>query len=69
MQVPRHCEHCGREFDLSQVFVGWHPCQCSSGHMHAHCRADARGCGHTTYDPPMQDDTCRRVCFGYEGTS
>jgi len=36
--------------------------------MYAYCRADKQGCGETTYIPPM-GETCRRVSFGYEGTS
>jgi hypothetical protein len=38
------------------------------GHAYAYCREDKGGCGETTYDPPIVD-TCRRVSFGYEGTS
>ena len=39
------------------------------GHLYAYCRKDNGGCGSTTYDPTIQDDTCLRVGFGYEGTA
>jgi hypothetical protein len=68
MEPPSVCAHCGRYFGPNQVLIGFTPCRCG-GHMYAYCREDAGGCGETTYDPPVSDETCRRVSFGYEGTT
>ena len=68
MDRPDECAYCGRMFGKNLVLIGWQPCRCG-GHTYAYCRKDKDGCGKTTYDPPMRDDTCRRVSFGYEGTT
>jgi hypothetical protein len=68
MKSIDQCSHCGRTFGPNLVLIGWHPCRCG-GHGYAYCRKSKGGCGQTTYDPPMQDGTCRRVSFGFEGTS
>jgi len=64
------CEQCGLDFEYGDNYQGWMICKCG-GYAYAFCRDDGgrKGCGHTTYDPPMQGDTCKRVSFGYEGTS
>ena len=67
MAQPRHCQFCGREFAYGNVLFGFEPCKCG-GHMYAYSREDKQGCGATTYIPPMRA-TCRRIRFGYEGTS
>jgi hypothetical protein len=56
-----------RTFGPNLVLIGWRPCRCG-GHRYAYWRKHNGGCGKTTYDPPMQDDTCRPVSFGYEST-
>jgi hypothetical protein len=68
MQQPDQCASCGRTFEYGRVLFGFTPCQCG-GHAYAWCRDDdgREGCGHTTYSPPVDDETCRRVSFGYEG--
>jgi hypothetical protein len=68
MQQIEACSSCGRTFGPGTVLYGFTPCRCG-GHRYAYCREDKGGCGRTTYDPPMRDDACRRVSFGYEGTS
>ena len=61
-------EQCARPSRSSTTTAGRHPCRCG-GHRYAYCRKSKGGCGQTTYDPPMQDRTCRLVRFGFEGTS
>jgi hypothetical protein len=68
MDQPDRFASCGRTFAYGLVLYGFQPCR-GGGHAYAYCRDDEGGCGETTYDPPTQDDTCKRVSFGYEGTS
>jgi hypothetical protein len=69
MKNLSHCGACGEEFGAGRVLSGWTPCICG-GHGYAWHRDDKPGgCGYTTYDPPILDETCRAVSFGYEGTS
>jgi len=63
------CASCGQEFQPGRVLIGYSPCRCGGHHYAWHRDDKPGGCGATTYDPPVSDETCRRVSFGYEGTS
>lgn len=65
--TPRdRCPNCDREFGPYRVLVGWHPCLCG-GHRTRYCREDTGGCGHESYDPPLDERTCRTVRQGFTG--
>jgi hypothetical protein len=68
MRNIEQCASSGRTLGQNLVLFGFQPCKCG-GHMYAYCREDKGGCGETTYSPPVTDETCRRIGFGYEGTS
>src|SRR5689334_22668958 len=58
------CPECGRLPGPTLVLVGWHPCTCG-GHSTSYCRADAGGCGHTRYEPPIDPERCSDAPFGF----
>jgi hypothetical protein len=68
MKRSRQCAHCGRTFGPNLVLIGLRAGRCGA-HLYAYCRKDNGGCGRTTYNLPLHDDTYRRVSFGYGETS